>query len=196
MQSRADLIHGESVGGQMHESRVLRECEKRPSWIETDVGRPTAEVGRVCLRKVVVDCIEVEIPSIPSICLHQRILEDRSPLGAEDVVLQLCADSIESSFGVEGLQEVEIFPQLSKGLVVVLVHGSGVDPKIASDLIEVIAGSGKCNLTSDSVSSQSCHRDLMFVHESSDIVCINQSILATSSHPNSSVWSELPKFLG
>lgn len=133
------------------------------------------------------DCIEVEIPSIPSISLHQGVLEDRSPLGAEDVVLKFCADSVESSFGVELLQEVEIFPQFSKGLVVVLVHGSGVDPKIAGDLIEVIAGSGKSNLTSNSMSSQSSHRDLVFIHKPRDIVCITQSILATSSHPNSSV---------
>lgn len=121
-----------------------------------------------------VNCIEVEIPSIASICLNKRILEDRSPLGAENVVLQFCADSVEPSFGVELLQEVEIFPQFSKGLVVVLVHWSGVDAEITGDFIKVIAGSGKCNLSSDSMSSQSCHRNLVFVHESSNIVCIFQ----------------------
>lgn len=87
VQSRTGLIHRESVGGQMHESGVLSECEKRPSWVEADVGRPAAEIRRVGLGKVVVNRIEVEIPSISSVCLHKGVLEDRSPLGAEDIVL-------------------------------------------------------------------------------------------------------------
>ncbi len=67
-------------------------------------------------------------------------MEEGSPLGAENILLEIGTDGIESSLDVEVIQEVEVSPDFSHTFVVVLIHGGGVDAEVASDLIEVIAG--------------------------------------------------------
>lgn len=116
------------------------------------------------------DGIEVETPSVSAIALHQGILEEGPPFGTEDVLLEIATDGIEASLDVESLEEVEISSEFGHALVVVLVHGCGVDAEVASHLIEVVAGGSKGHLGSQTVPTKRSHGDLLFVHEASDIV--------------------------
>lgn len=81
-------------------------------------------------------------------------------------------------------------------LVVVLIHGGGVEADVASDVVEVVAGSGEGDLGSQSMASESSHRDLVFVHETGNVVWVRVDVLAMSSQPKELQWSELPKLRG
>lgn len=168
----------------MNKTRVLCECKESSSGVKTDVRGPAAEIGRRSPGEIVVHCSKVEIPTVSSICLHQRILEQGSPLGTENVVLEVLVDCVVASFDVESLQEVEILPHFCESFMVILVHWSSIDAEVTSDLIEVIARGSKRHFSSDPVSSKSSHRDLVLIHESRYIICIQSILLATSSHPN------------
>ena len=137
--------------------------------------------------QVVVDGIEVESPCITAIsALDELILEEGSPFGTEDVLFEVASDGAESSFDAEFLEVVEISSEFSETFVVELVHGSAVDAEVASHLVEVVACSSKRHLSSQTVTAQSGHRDLVLVHEPRNVVLIDTTLLATSSHPNSS----------
>lgn len=186
-QSGAHFVHGKRVGGEVDEARVLGKGKESSSRVETDVSCPAAEIGRRSSCEIVMDSSKVEVPAVASIsCLHECILEECSPLGAEDVVLEVVVDRIVASFGVESLQEVEVLPHFSECFMVVLIHRSSVDAEVASDLIEVVARGCQRHLPADSVSSEGGHRDLVLVHEPRHVICITSIILATSSQPNSS----------
>lgn len=123
----------------MDEARVFSKCEESSSGVETDVGGPAAEIRRCSFGEIMMHSSKVEVPTVSSISFHKRILEQRSPLGTENVVLEIVVDGIVASFDVESLQKVEILPNFSKGLVIVLIHWSSVDPEVTSHLIEVVA---------------------------------------------------------
>lgn len=45
LKAGADGVHGESVGGEMHEGGVVWEGEHGPTGVEADAGVPVDEVG-------------------------------------------------------------------------------------------------------------------------------------------------------
>jgi hypothetical protein len=166
----ADLVHGEGVSGEVDEAGVFGEGEEGASGVEPDIGGPVGQVARGVPGEVVVDGIEVEAPSVSAVALHQCVLEEGSPFGTEDVLLEVGTDGIEAAFDVESLEEVEISSQFGHALVVVLIHGGGVDAEVACHLIEVVARGSEGYLGSQPVASESGHRDPLLVHEASDIV--------------------------
>ena len=137
--------------------------------------------------QVVVDCVEIEIPAVARIALHQRVLEQCPPFGTEDVLLEILGDGIEAPLDVDSLQVVEIPPNLSNALMVVLIGGCGIDPEVSGHLIEVVACGCQCHLPSQAVPTHGGHRDASFVHEPCHIVCMESLLLATYYHPKESV---------
>lgn len=113
--------------------------EECPSRVETDIGGPVGQIRRIVSRQIMMDGIEVETPSISSISLYKCVLEESPPFGAEDVLLEISTDGIEASFDVESLEEVEISSQFGDTLMIILIHGCGVDGEVAGNLIKVIA---------------------------------------------------------
>lgn len=139
VQSGTDLVHGKGVGGEVDKAGVLGKGEEGTSRVETNIGSPVAQIGRGVSGQVVMHGIEVEVPSVSTITLHQGVLEEGPPFGTENVLLEIGTDGIEATLDVESLEEVEISSQLSHALVVVLIHRGGVDAEVASHLVEVVA---------------------------------------------------------
>jgi len=160
----------------MHETGVLREGEERTTGVKTDVDGPVAQIRGVVPAQIVMHCAEIETPAVPRIPLHQIILENSAPLGTQDVLLEIVSDRIEASIDAEPLQEIEISPNLSNALVVILVHRSGINSEISSHLVEVVARGSERHLASQTVPAQCRHRDLSLVHKSRHIVSINYRI--------------------
>ena len=154
----------------MHKTGVLREGEERATGVKTDIDGPVAQIGRVLSGQIVMHCVEIEIPTVTRIPLDQIILENGAPLRTEDVLLEIVSDRIEASIDVEPLQKIEISPNLSNALVVILVHRSGINPEISSHLVEVVACGSEGHLASQTVPAQCRHRDLSLVHKSCHIV--------------------------
>lgn len=167
----ANSVHGESIGGKVDKAWVFWEGKEGSSRIESNVLGPAGEIGRIGLGEVVIDGIEVEVPSIASVCrFDEGIEEEWSPLGAQDVVLEVKVDGVVASLDIQSLEVVEILPDFSVGLVVVLIHGGSVESEVACNFIEVVACSCESYFSSNSVSSESGHGDPVLVHEPGDII--------------------------
>lgn len=167
----ADSVHRESIGGKVDKAWVFWEGKEWSSGVESNVLGPAGEIGRIGLGEVVIDGIEVEIPSIASVCrFNEGIEEEGSPLGAEDVIFEVKVDGVVPSLHIQSLEVLQIFPDFSVGLVVVLVHGGGVESEVACNFIEVVACSCECYFSSNAVSSEGGHGDLVLVHEPGDII--------------------------
>ncbi len=154
----------------MHPSWVLGESEHRFSCEET-VGCGPAPKWVWCVwQQILSHSLHVEIPSVWAFSLGQVALEQASPFGALNLLLQISNNWWESSVKVEILNWFDVSTNFSCSFEVVLIHGAWSDTEVTSGLVQVVAGGSKGNFSSQTMSTESGHRNLMFIHESCDII--------------------------
>lgn len=103
------------------------------------------------------NCIEVKVPLVSSLCLLQTIEEDIPPLWAKDHSFEVIIDGCVGALNVEISETVHVVPEFGDGLVVVLVGRSTGQSEVSCYMFEMIASSCKGHFSSDSVPAQSCH---------------------------------------
>ena len=181
----------------MDPSWVFWEGEHSLSCKKTVGGWPFPQWVWCARQKIVSDGFNIEIPSVWSVSLSKIALNQASPLRALNLVLEISSNRLEASCEVKILDWLDISTDLSCCFEVILVHGGWIDTEITSWLVQVIAGRGEGDFASQTVTSESGHGNLMFIHESCGIIWIlNNKLPAISCQLNSLVWSEVPKFLG
>lgn len=153
LQARANGVHGQCVGTQVHIVGVIGEGEHGSAGVESDAGVPVGEVGGGLLGEVVADGIEVEVPLVAMVSLDEAVEEESPEFGADDCVLEGVDDGGVGAVDVEAAEKVKALAELSEGFVVELVHGGGVQAEVAGDMVVVVASSSKGDLASNSVSS-------------------------------------------
>lgn len=88
------------------------------------------------------DGLVVEVPLVAVIGLDHVVEEDVPPLGADNCIPEFVGDDGVGPVYVEVVEQVEATCDFPKGLVIELVHRAGVDPEVASYVLEVVAGCG------------------------------------------------------
>ncbi len=86
----------------MNVARVLRENECSSAWVKPHGFRPRANVGRAQSGQILVDCVEVEIPSIACLSLDEVVEEKVPPFGTEHEIFEFRID------GSVGTRSVEV----------------------------------------------------------------------------------------
>lgn len=169
-----DLEDWESVGVEMHPSGVLREYVEVSSTPESVLLTPVSDGVSLVELEVVVESLEVKVDlgSVAVLRVDGEVGgEDASPLGAGDVMVQkvdVVAQGGEVWFVVsEGL---DVALEFSERFVVSVIKWGGIEVDDSCDSGVVVAGGGECEFSSESVSSEGSGGDLVFPHESDDVI--------------------------
>ena len=107
---------------------------------------------------------------------------DASPLGVRNAI----SDLLDCLLGVEVLNakvlaDFDVLSQFLVSLIVLVVERASVKADDPSKSIIVVDGSGSCNLSTESVTTDSCHGNLVLVHKPHDII---RCVLCTRNYIN------------
>ena len=96
---------------------------------------------------------------------------DASPLGVRNAI----SDLLDCLLGIEVLNakvlaDFDVLSQFLVSLIVLVVEWASVKADDPSKSIIVVDGSGSCNLSTESVTTDSCHGNLVLVHKPHNII--------------------------
>ena len=169
LQSREDIIEGKSVGGQVNPSGVGGEKCQSLSGPQAIRLRPGGHVG-VVLHHVRGKCLHVVLPEGSAVSI-QVCFENAGPLLAGDVLVE-GTESCRAFHRGNGklVGELNVGFELLVSLIVLVVEGTALILDNPCEAVHVGSSGGGSNLGSETVTTDSRHRDLSLVHESNDII--------------------------
>lgn len=168
---RGSSMHWKSVSGHMNPSRVFWEGPHSSSTPQTEVCVPVGEVRSGVVVQIVEQSLAVEVPVVLSWRRHREILlEDFSPLGIGDQVVEIVGDGSLGSVQVESRDGIQISSNFSEAFVVGVVDGGIIQPNEPSESIAMIASSSQGHLRAQSMSTDRSSTQLVLIHEYNHIV--------------------------
>ena len=120
---------------------------------------------------VLIKTVEIASPLQVALAGLNVLQNDASPLGVRDAISDLldCLLCVEV-LNAEILADLDVLSKLLVSLVVLVVERASVKADDASKSIIVVDGSGSCNLGTETVTTDSCHRNLVLVHKPHNII--------------------------
>jgi hypothetical protein len=169
LESRNDVIERKSVCSKMNPSGLLSENCECISWPETVMFVPASNIRLFSLH-ISPKSINVEFPSCISSLIFKILFEDRSPFLACDFIINLFGSLRNLQFvNWNTFSNLDIRFKLLISFVVLMIERSSFKVNYTSASIHIVNSSSKGNLSSESVSTESSHGKLFFVHKSHDI---------------------------
>jgi len=168
-EARNNSVEGKGVSGEVDPSGVGGEDGESLSGPESVVLVPAGSIGLV-LAHILRKSIDVKLELNVVALLLQVLGEDGGPLGAGDVASEIFSGSGHIEGLIHVIGDVDVGLQLLEGLVVSVVERASLEVDNAGASVEVIDSSGESDLGSESMSSESGHGELLFIHEAYDVV--------------------------
>ena len=194
LEVREHIIERKGVGGKVHPTRVARKAGHSLSGPETIGLFPDGNIGRVLLR-VSSQVMNIKVPFRFIARAVQVLLENTLPLCARDAFLNFSV----SGGGVhvrklEAGGKLDVASELLVSLMPSVVDRSTLELDDTSKTIQVVDCSCCCDFSTVAVSTDSCHSDLVLIHESNDIsahifhiiggVVIRTALISVVKEPN------------
>jgi hypothetical protein len=103
--------------------------------------------------------------------LDQVLLENAGPFSVEHVVVNGTVSCTQLHLGDwQFVSKLDIIGQLLPCFVMRVLKRTSFVLDDTCEAVHVIDSSGSSNLCSEAVSTNSCHGDLVFIHEADDVV--------------------------
>ena len=170
LESWHNVVELKSVGGEVDPSGVGGEDVHRLSWPESVMLVPAGSMW-LLHSHVINESINIEFIINRCALILKVLNKDASPFWASDVVSKVFGSTSHISLRkIKLFGSLYVFMDLLVGLVVLMVEWSTVELDYTSASFHVVDGRGKCNLGSETVTSESDHGQLLLVHETNDIV--------------------------
>lgn len=170
LKSRNDVVELESVGREVHPSRVSGENAESITRPHTVAGAPHGNI-RLSLSHVGSEVVNVTFPVRFSALGLKVLSEDGSPLAARNVVVDVLVSlrHVQLADGhTSGRVDVRL--ELLVRFVVGVIEGTAVKINNTSAPVQIGISSGKGNLGTESVTTKGSHSELLLIHETDNIV--------------------------
>lgn len=170
LESWENIIEGESVSGKVNPARVCCEESKSLTGPETLGVAPFCDIGALFLG-IGSKVLNIEVPVKGTTFLVQVLLKNAEPLLAVNVLFEGLVDLIGiQCVEVKGGSKLDVTCKLVPCLVMLVLEGTTFKLNNSSESVQVVDGSCSCDFGTETVTSNSCHRNFLFIHESHDII--------------------------
>jgi len=170
LESWENIIEGESVSGKVNPARVCCKESKSLTGPETLGVAPFCDIWALFLG-IGSKVLDIEVPVKGTTFLVQVLLKNAEPLLAVNVLFEGLVDLIGiQCVEVKGGSKLDVTSKLVPRLVMLVLEGTTFKLNNSSESVQVVDGSCSSDFGTETVTSNSCHSNFLFIHESHDII--------------------------